>query len=332
MRTRLPLVIVGGFSAMALVVLTSFTAQASPKPPTPLNELKVTNALIATYNYAGGTDPEQTVDVYYEPGLTNRPCMYVVHGGSWAAGSKANTADTSVRFENEGFVVFNIEYRKSTDYTNRPGVPWATQRGDVLAAIDWARSNAAQFGVDPSRCGTYGFSAGGHLAASVGLEGGGRVRAIVSASGVLQPHRVVDVALSDPRVGAGGDFPTDQNKVLAGWVHAVMRCPKITWTDCANRYAVFKPETSITADDPPMMIFQGTADPVVPKGTGRAFRYWLNKGGVPCQLTTASSTGTPCLIEGVNWNHTEFLAFDGGWRQAKMIAFLKAETAAPAAP
>lgn len=315
-----------GAALMVCMSVAPMPSQAEPVPK-PLQELTVSNAMIATYDYGGNGNPEQTVDVHYESNATRRPCMYVIHGGSWAAGSRVNTRNTSIRFENEGFVVFNIDYRKTTDYGSRLGVPWAVQRNDVITAVDWARANAQKFGFDPDRCGIYGFSAGGHLATVVGLSGGGRVRAIVSASGALQPHRIVAVAYSDPRVGVSGDLPTASNKVLSGWVHTAMRCPMVTWTECSKRYSDFKPENLIQADDPPMMIFQGTKDPAVPSGTGRAFRYWLIKRGVPCQLTTASSSGTACLIEGINWGHTEHLAFDNGWRQAKMINFLKTRTA-----
>ena len=78
------------------------------------------------------------------------------------------------------------------------------------------------------------------------------------------------------------------------------------------------PENSITTDDPQMMLFQGTADPVVPRQTGRAFAYWLNRESVPNVLT-----------ECVNWSHTEACAMDNSWRQAMMMGWLKARTAAP---
>ena len=64
------------------------------------------------------------------------------------------------------------------------------------------------------------------------------------------------------------------------------------------------------------MMFQGTADASVPSQTGRAFGYWLSRKGVENSLT-----------ECANWAHTEACAFDGGARQAKMIAFLKKKTA-----
>ncbi len=89
----------------------------------------------------------------------------------------------------------------------------------------------------------------------------------------------------------------------------------VTWSDCAARWKAFKPETRISSNDPPVLMYQGTADQSVPPQTPRSFRYWLTKSGVKNEL-----------VEGVNWNHTETLAMDNGWRQKKTIDFLKAGT------
>ena len=174
---------------------------------------------VATYNYGGAADAEQTLDAYYEKAASPRPWIAVIHGGSWAAGNKAASAASARKFQQAGFQVFNVDYRKTSDYASRPGVPWSSQRDDLLRAVNWIRAHAAQFGTVANRGAVYGFSAGGHLAMTVGLTGNGstKVRAIVSASGVLQPHRVLDVADSDPAVGHGGDYPTLGNRTLARW-------------------------------------------------------------------------------------------------------------------
>jgi acetyl esterase/lipase len=273
---------------------------------------------VATHNYGGGKHPEQTLDAYYEGAAPPRPWIAVIHGGSWAAGNKAASASSARKFQQAGFQVFNIEYRKTSDFGSQPGVPWASQRDDLIRAVDWIRAHAAQFGTVANRGAIYGFSAGGHLAMTVGLTGKGssRVRAIASASGVLQPHRVLDVADSSPAVGHAGDYPTLGNRTLARWAAVAMRCPRLAWTDCRQRWDAFLPENLISADDPPVMMFQGTADASVPSQTGRAFRYWLSAKGVENSLT-----------ECVNWTHTEACAFDGGARQAKLMAFLKKKTA-----
>jgi acetyl esterase/lipase len=273
---------------------------------------------IETYDYAGTGDPDQSLDAYYDPDVTGRPWIITVHGGSWAAGSKSNADPASRKFQVEGFQVFNVAYRLTTDYGANIGSPWPAQRDDVIKAFKWIRANAAQFGIDPDRAAIYGFSAGGHIAMSVGLYlGKPAIKAIVTASGVLQPHRVEDVADSDPATGHGGDFPTEANKTLARWTAVACRCPHLTtWTDCNNRWLDFMPETHLDANSPPMMTFQGTADESVPAQTGRSFKYWTDRAGVK-----------NTLVEGVGWGHTELLAFDSGTRQANMIRFLKTETA-----
>lgn len=279
--------------------------------------LRILAALLLTYCQPAqatvsvesyGPAPEQTIEVSPLPG--SNPWIMLVHGGSWAAGNISNEAQARDIFSAAGFVTFNVDYRKITDYADNAGLPWAKQRDGIVDALDWVHAHAAEFGADPDRGAIYGFSAGGHLAASAGLYGDGldRVRAIVSASGVLQPHRVVNVANTDQ--GTVG------NRTLAGWEAVAMRCPMVTWSDCAARWSDFKPENHISADDPPIFITQGTADTAVPPGTAPAFQYWMHRAGLEAQL-----------VECVGWGHTETCALDGGWRQAKLIAWLKARTA-----
>ena len=304
-------------AALTLITAVGGAAQAAPTEVQPIKRSTVTaSRVVETYTY--GPDADQTIDVTYDPSHADGRAVVGYHGGSGVAGSKANLAKAATTLADAGFVVFNVEYRKTSSYANNPGVHWAQQKADALAALDWARANAAQFGADPARFATYGFSWGGLLAATVGLEGNGsaKVNAIVSASGVLQPHRVADVAMSQDGVGHGGDMPSDANRTLYVWEGVAMECPRLDWTDCNGRWTDFLPETHISSDDPPVMMFQGTADPAVPPATATAFGYWLSQKGVANSVT-----------ECVNWTHTEACAFDAGWRQQKLIDFLKAKTA-----
>jgi acetyl esterase/lipase len=309
---------IGGMRFLTIILLCAFllgavsTATVGTRPATAA-------AVVETYNYAGTADVDQTLDAYYNPSADTGRWVAVFHGGSWSAGSKANTAAASEKLRAAGFTVFNVAYRLTSTYGSNIGSPWPAQRDDGLDAIAWIKAHAAQFGIDPDRGAVYGFSAGGHIAAQVGLygNGGARVNAIVSASGVLQPHRVQDVADSDPATGHGGDLPTQANKTLARWEAVALGCPRLpSWTDCNARWNDFLPETHISADDPPVMMFQGTADPSVPPQSARSFQYWLNTKQVPNTLT-----------ECVNWTHTEACAFDGGTRQQQLINFLTTSTA-----
>ena len=311
-------------TAAVLAVISAFggaspaaTAQAAtPAPVKPIRTLLSTPALtIATYAY--GTDGEQTLDAYTDPGTAGKPWVIDLHGGSWAAGAKSNADFSSRKLAAQGFVVFNTGYRLTSDYPGKPGVRFADQRADVVKSYYWIKAHAPQFGIDPAKGAIYGFSAGGHLATSVGTYlGAPAIRAIVSASGVNQPQRVQDVADSDPRKGVSGDLPTAPNRTLARWASVAMGCPHLTtWADCNKRWNDFMPEKHLGRTDPPVYMTQGTADESVPSQTGRSFKAALDKAGI-----------ANTLVEGVNWGHTERLMFDGGWREANMYAFLKTAT------
>ena len=309
------LAVSAGF-AVASPNATATAQVATPSVVEPVRTILSTSELtIATYAY--GTATDQTLDAYTDPGTTGKPWVIDLHGGSWAAGAKSNADFGSRKLAAQGFVVFNTGYRLTTDYAGRAGVGFADQRADVVKAYHWIQANAVQFGIDPAKGSIYGFSAGGHLAMSVGTYlGSPAIRAIVSASGVNQPQRVQDVADSDPRKGVSGDLPTSANRTLARWASVAMGCPRLTtWGECNARWNDFMPEKHLGRNDPPVYMTQGTADPAVPSQTGRSFKAALDRVGV-----------ANTLVEGVGWGHTELLMFDGKAREANMYAFLKKAT------
>ena len=95
-----------------------------------------------------------------------RPAMVVIHGGGWTEGFGDRTDFVLPSFElaKAGYVVFNIAYRLLPEH------PWPAQLDDVQRAVRWIRANAATYGVDPQRIGSYGHSSGGHLAAFLGVR------------------------------------------------------------------------------------------------------------------------------------------------------------------
>jgi acetyl esterase/lipase len=72
---------------------------------------------------------------------------------------------------------------------------WPAQLNDVQRAVRWIRANAAKYNVDPHHIGAFGHSAGGQLAALLGMEDtrensdhtlanySSRVQAVVDVSG-----------------------------------------------------------------------------------------------------------------------------------------------------
>jgi acetyl esterase/lipase len=271
--------------------------------------------VVESYRY-NGADTFQNLDAYYDQswvGGAGRPAVIVIHGGSWANATKAASASAAAKFFGEGFAVFNMNYRLTAPTGSHAGTPWPGQRTDVSLAIQWVKANARKFGVDPSRVALYGFSSGGHMAvASSGYYR--NVRAAVSVAGVLQPHRVMEVAVNG---SSGADQRSTSVVVLSQWAALAVQCPYYpTWGECNTRWNSFKPETYFSSAAPPIYAMMGSKDPVVPPGTLAAIDYWAAKKG---------QKRVTVMVPGAT--HDERMLTNDPARWSAMIGWLKAQTA-----
>lgn len=117
----------------------------------------------------------------------SRAAIISIHGGSWRAGDKSNINWRSVCqwIASQGFVAFSVGYGLA------PQHPFPAGIDDVRAAVRFMRSDAIvqKYDIDPKRIGAFGGSAGGNLAALLGVEGtgsltsGSRVAAVAELSG-----------------------------------------------------------------------------------------------------------------------------------------------------
>ncbi|MBG0818759.1 alpha/beta hydrolase [Planomonospora sp. ID82291] len=144
---------------LAVAVTVALMVGLAALPPHP-SARSATRSAAAPVEVAYGRDPAQRMDVTAGRGV--KPGVFIVHGGWWSGGDKSDLRSGAATFAAAGYAVFNVNYRLT-------GVAhWPAQRDDVAAAITYARAHAASYGFDPSRWLLVGFSAGGHLAASIG--------------------------------------------------------------------------------------------------------------------------------------------------------------------
>ncbi len=114
-----------------------------------------------TLRYAG----DLSLDLYRPPRAAagrRFPCVIVIHGGGWDSGSRAEIAHFNQWIASRGYAVAAIDYRLA------PKSQWPAQRDDVLAAIAFLKSQAAERGIDSARLVLLGRSAGGQIAEAVG--------------------------------------------------------------------------------------------------------------------------------------------------------------------
>lgn len=142
--------------------------------------------------------------------LSNRPVVFVVHGGGWTNGYRDQYGFTAQSFTGvKGWVTVVIDYRLTSDQVfiadqycpdvvtcNQPGsVAHRTKAAwypdnieDVAAALQWTFDHIAENGGDPGQVVIFGHSAGGHLVSLLATHDDyaalrARMRGVVSLSG-----------------------------------------------------------------------------------------------------------------------------------------------------
>jgi acetyl esterase/lipase len=117
--------------------------------------------------YARAGDTSLKLDLYVPTNVTSPPVIVWVHGGAWRSGSKDKPS--ILPLTEKGFAVASVEYRLS------PVAQFPAQIHDIKAAIRYLRGTAKDHGISANKIAISGGSAGGHLAALVGVTNGHKV-------------------------------------------------------------------------------------------------------------------------------------------------------------
>ncbi len=126
-----------------------------------------------------GPDEKQVMDVWLVPDAGDKPvpCVMNIHGGGWLQGEKTQLSINLGNLLKEGIAVVSIDYRylKQTivdtgstvgtgplqprmEYEVMP--PVSVPLNDIARALQFIRSHAAGWNIDPERIGVTGGSAG----------------------------------------------------------------------------------------------------------------------------------------------------------------------------
>ena len=129
--------------------------------------------------FAGEPEPILSVVNRFIPGPTadlpiriyranqdqNAPALVYFHGGGWVL-NFLDIYDAALhRLANQsGSVIISVNYQKAPEH------PFPTPFDDCYSSLLWVKSHAGELGIDPSKVGVGGDSAGGNLAAAVALK------------------------------------------------------------------------------------------------------------------------------------------------------------------
>ncbi|MCC7494370.1 MAG: alpha/beta hydrolase [Fimbriimonadaceae bacterium] len=194
-----------------------------------------------------------------------RPAVVWFHGGGWVGGQPTQFNDQARYLATRGLVSIQVEYRLLSREGKDPPTVCCQ---DAKSALRWVRAHAAELGLDPQRIGAGGGSAGGHLAAFVGL-----------VDGLDDPAD--DLAVS-PRANALLLFnPVCDNGPEGGWGQQRV----------GERYREFSPAHNVSADDPPTLIQVGSQDKLIPVATMQRLQEQLRAAGGRCELIVYDGQG-----------------------------------------
>jgi acetyl esterase/lipase len=215
------------------------------------------------------------LDLHLPAKKPRTPLIVWVHGGAWRSGSKKNMP--LGKLVAEGYAVASVDYRLSTE------AKFPAQVHDLKASIRFLRGRASKWNL-PTKILIAGDSAGGHLAALVGVSNGNaelegdlgddraqssEVQGIISFYGAANLTTILNQSTPHGlkvRVPALelllGDLPTNAPAIAQ----------------------LASPVFHVDKNDPPLLLLHGDQDAQMPVNQALELASAYQKAGAPVQL------------------------------------------------
>ena len=247
-------------------------------------------------NYAGDDQAFHTCDIYLpKQEKESYPVVIHIYGSAWFSNSSKGMADLGTIVKallDAGYAVVCPNHRSSMD------AKWPAQINDIRAVIRFVRGEAAKYKFDTSFIATSGFSSGGHLSSTAATTSGMKTAKVGT----------VEIDLE----GSLGAYTSESSTVNAAcdWSGPV----DLTAMDCGegmkmgenspedvllnskldkepDKYLSLSATNYVDPDDPPVIIFHGEKDNVVPCCQGKKFFELLKAAGVKTEATFVPEGG-----------------------------------------
>ena len=217
-----------------------------------------------------GADAEQTMDIYLSKkaksfGKQNYTIVFL-HGGAYYLSDKSKEERYIEPYLGKGLNVVNLNYRL------KRGIPIATS--DLTNALNFLKTNNADYGLNLDKVVVTGFSAGAHIASNVGfaqnnpeypnkLDEGITITGIINFSGPVDGLDLIERIFSEHEY----DLFSQAGKALFA--------PEEY--ESKENIAIYEPITYFDPNDPPIFLWQGALDDQVPPVTFEQFVIKMRK-------------------------------------------------------
>lgn len=264
--------------ALLLALAVTLLSAHAQKP----KDLPADARVLKDLAYVKDGHANQKLDLYL-PAKPAGPLLVWIHGGGWRGGTKNNPPGLALVAK--GFAVASVEYRFSQHAI------FPAQIEDCKAAIRWLRAHASEYGYDPQRIGAWGASAGGHLVALLAVTGQVKdfdVGAHLDQSSAIQCgvdwFGPSDFPAYDPALPTAMVQRENPESVFAQLFGGVVSAKM----ELAKRAS---PVTWATKDAAPLLIMQGTNDPLVPLDQSQRLADKLKSVGANVTLDVLDGAG-----------------------------------------
>jgi len=223
----------------------------------------IDDVVFAARTLPNGRTMNLSLDIQIPETPAKKPLVVYITGGGFVRAPKEAGLNLRTYVAEAGFVVASIEYRTASDgATYRDGI------SDVKSAIRYLRKHADRYHIEPRKVAVWGESAGGYLAAMVGVTNG--VKAFEVGADLDQSSDVQAVvdkfgASDTSKLAADFDLPTKKadntaNNPIARYIGMA---PGTHLLDVGVATKAANPLTYVNASAAPFLLFHGSQDRLV---------------------------------------------------------------------
>lgn len=254
------------------VLVTNFVYQGFAQENPVMDLFPEGTVLHGNLNYNNDSLTKHLLDIYLPANTTTKlPLVVFVHGGGWLSNDKyadmGYMKNTVSEIVEKGYALASIDYRFSTQAV------FPAQIQDCNRAMSFLVDNAEKYGFDTERIAVMGFSAGGHLAAMMGLSKNDTVDDFFmpNSNRSFEFKAVVDFyGPAELILFPGANDTNSPEGLLVG-------AAPLDRPDLAKKAS---PVTFVDKDDPPFLIIHGEKDDLVSPRHSQLLGAWLSVNGV----------------------------------------------------
>ncbi len=209
--------------------------------------------------------------VVFRPREPDGSAMLIAPGGGYLFENYDDEGvEPALRLNDAGITAFVLVYRLPGEgWKKRADVPLQ----DAQRAMRVIRAQGVRdYGIDPARVGVLGFSAGGHLAASLATRFG---------AAVYPPFDTIDAYDARPSFAA---LLYPVITMLPPFAHEAS-CERLLGKDASRELrAAYSPERAVSPETPPCFLAVAADDPDVPVDNSLAMFAGLRDARVPAEM------------------------------------------------